>query len=493
MMPIYYEIFCHTNIFIYICALNSFIAPANIQNMFEYETSEWTFKQNLNKKTNNIYAMNKILIITVCIMAGIGTLYAQGDITPPKINPCYGNEFFRKQQVTFSCATEGARIFYTIDGTVPTTLSTEYSEDSPLYIDRTVTIKAIAVNGESTSEVKELTCEKSQRAFLIVGDNGGKKYYMAKEKVTEEVNTHQPLAAYEYADQTLLSPKYFENMAWLQISNGKIVSKSQQPYDYLTYDINTNSTRLDTRELQAQSWEISAKELISAHNKKIYIYKNDFFQVLESSTDNNKAYPVDITKGKARTGLTVGNFGTICLPYNVIVSDTEGATFYNILGKKEDNGKTTLYLEEENGILKATIPYIYKVNNENICFYYLDEIKSSEGSEDFGSHNGLTGVARKSIVPKGKYIINGTKVVKCGNNCTIQNGCAYIDMDNVPTITDIKAKNSITLSTGGTTNITDATSENENTSAHYYNLQGQRVTSPNKGLYIRNGKKVIIK
>lgn len=84
MMPIYYEIFCHTNIFIYICALNSFIAPANIQNMFEYETSEWTFKQNLNKKTNNIYAMNKILIITVCIMAGIGTLYAQGDITPPE-------------------------------------------------------------------------------------------------------------------------------------------------------------------------------------------------------------------------------------------------------------------------------------------------------------------------------------------------------------------------------------------------------------------------
>lgn len=53
MMPIYYEIFCHTNIFIYICALNSFIAPANIQNMFEYETSEWTFKQNLNNKTNN--------------------------------------------------------------------------------------------------------------------------------------------------------------------------------------------------------------------------------------------------------------------------------------------------------------------------------------------------------------------------------------------------------------------------------------------------------
>lgn len=28
--------------------------------------------------------MNKILIIIVCIMAGTGTLYAQGDITPPE-------------------------------------------------------------------------------------------------------------------------------------------------------------------------------------------------------------------------------------------------------------------------------------------------------------------------------------------------------------------------------------------------------------------------
>lgn len=37
--------------------------------------------------------MNKILIITVCIMAGIGTLYAQGDITPRKSIHVMGMSF----------------------------------------------------------------------------------------------------------------------------------------------------------------------------------------------------------------------------------------------------------------------------------------------------------------------------------------------------------------------------------------------------------------
>lgn len=45
--------------------------------------------------------------------------------------------------VTISCTTEGAKIYYTIDGSAPAVSSTEYT--SAISITEAVTIKAIAV------------------------------------------------------------------------------------------------------------------------------------------------------------------------------------------------------------------------------------------------------------------------------------------------------------------------------------------------------------
>ncbi|MDE6515734.1 MAG: chitobiase/beta-hexosaminidase C-terminal domain-containing protein, partial [Bacteroidales bacterium] len=48
---------------------------------------------------------------------------------------------------------EGAKIYYTVDGSVPTEKSTEYKE--AIVINDTMTIKAIAIKGEAKSEVAE--------------------------------------------------------------------------------------------------------------------------------------------------------------------------------------------------------------------------------------------------------------------------------------------------------------------------------------------------
>ena len=47
-------------------------------------------------------------------------------------------------EVTITCATEGAKIYYTTDGTEPTAESTEYT--SAISITEAVTLKAIAVS-----------------------------------------------------------------------------------------------------------------------------------------------------------------------------------------------------------------------------------------------------------------------------------------------------------------------------------------------------------
>ena len=64
-------------------------------------------------------------------------------VSAPTFSP-EGGKYSEAQTVTISCATEGATIFYTLDGTDPDNGCDEY--ESPLTIESTTTIKAIAYN-----------------------------------------------------------------------------------------------------------------------------------------------------------------------------------------------------------------------------------------------------------------------------------------------------------------------------------------------------------
>lgn len=66
----------------------------------------------------------------------------QETVATPTFNPV-GGTYYEAQLVTISCATEGASIFYTLDGTNPTESSTVYTE--AISISQTTTVKAIAV------------------------------------------------------------------------------------------------------------------------------------------------------------------------------------------------------------------------------------------------------------------------------------------------------------------------------------------------------------
>ena len=62
-----------------------------------------------------------------------------------------GGIYAEPQRVTISCPTDGTTIFYTTDGTEPTTSSTQYAE--PVTISESLTLKAIAVKGGEKSSV----------------------------------------------------------------------------------------------------------------------------------------------------------------------------------------------------------------------------------------------------------------------------------------------------------------------------------------------------
>ena len=76
-------------------------------------------------------------------------------VATPTFTPA-GGEYTAAQSVTIACATEGATIYYTLDGTDPTTASTVYS--AAIEIGETKTVKAFAVKeGMNNSEIATAT------------------------------------------------------------------------------------------------------------------------------------------------------------------------------------------------------------------------------------------------------------------------------------------------------------------------------------------------
>jgi len=78
------------------------------------------------------------------------TKQSESSVATPVITP-NGGDVDSGATVEITCATEGATIYYTTDGSTPTTDSTEYTE--AIEITEAVTIKAIAILDEDTSEV----------------------------------------------------------------------------------------------------------------------------------------------------------------------------------------------------------------------------------------------------------------------------------------------------------------------------------------------------
>lgn len=105
---------------------------------------------------------------------------------------------------------------------------------------------------------------------------------------------------------------------------------------------------------------------------------------------------------------------------------------------------------------------------------------------DDASHTWVEGTA--------EHYVLATATVDPGfyraNNNTVASNKAYLDLTGLPT-----SAHSFTLDLdeGNTTAIANINSEKEVTNSAIYNLAGQRVAQPTKGLYIMNGKKVIIK
>ncbi len=192
---------------------------------------------------------------------------------------------------------------------------------------------------------------------------------------------------------------------------------------------------------------------------------------------------------KYTRAVTPGRWGTVCVPGAVAAADINGAEIYRIAGKtlNAEQVPTSLKAEQvENMEAGKPLP-----SEEQITLtYYAGTVVVTPGSE-----NGLVGSFIPMDVDPGYYILSNNKIVLCGTDCNIGANRAYIDMDAVPLYTDASGVKSIAVISDdpdGISLITDSAPEGDEC---IYDLSGRSIgggTLP-RGIYIKNGRKVVIK
>lgn len=167
-------------------------------------------------------AQVRINTMTVTIADG-GTVTET--VAAPVISPADGSELSEgNNTVTIGCDTEGATVYYTIDGSVPTVESDMYS--GPFQLTSSATVKAVAVkDGMNNSPVSSVTyVYRVQGVFslvtsedeLVAGDMyiiAAAKFDMAMSNAVKKNN--RPAVAAVKSGNNIENPS--DQVAWIQL------------------------------------------------------------------------------------------------------------------------------------------------------------------------------------------------------------------------------------------------------------------------------------
>jgi len=236
-------------------------------------------------------------------------------------------------------------------------------------------------------------------------------------------------------------------------------------------------------------------------------------------TDGNNFYsPVDFTAtsieftySNDRWADGTKGWNTIILPFNV-TSVTANGTQIDWFHSSSDTGKQ-FWLKEFTGdgvgsvsfdyvsgtTLQANTPYIvafpgdhwgdaYNLSGKIIKFIGSGEVRCDVITSVTGSNYRFMG-NNKSVSTENIYCINAE-----GSSFDLKasGGSPAFRAYFKPGIFD-STVTSLSIGGGGSATGISSIEQKTTDDGQYYNLNGQRVSQPTKGLYIKNGKKVIVK
>lgn len=132
-----------------------------------------------------------------------------------------------------------------------------------------------------------------------------------------------------------------------------------------------------------------------------------------------------------RSGLRIGDYGTICLPYAVAAADRTGAELFEIESWAENGTSMTMTQLNADEPMTAGRPYIFQATANTATFsYYVDGDETPAGT-----HNGLIGSYVETEIPQNAdnyiiynnklYMVNSANVWVGANRAYIHKGSEY--------------------------------------------------------------------
>lgn len=200
---------------------------------------------------------------------------------------------------------------------------------------------------------------------------------------------------------------------------------------------------------------------------------------------------VDVTEVNLSVNATAG-WGTFIAPYDNLIPSTVKA--YTVSYKK---GNSVSLEENETGVLSANTPYILSTEaSENVNTVFTGIANNSQDSYEV---NGLVGLLTSGTVPANSYVLqyqaeaDGTAFYKTTGEMNGTANRCYLNLANVNEQT-AGARASISLMVFGddVTGISHIRTREFEIDDSIYNVNGQRVSKPTNGLYIKNGKKFFV-
>lgn len=210
-----------------------------------------------------------------------------------------------------------------------------------------------------------------------------------------------------------------------------------------------------------------------------------------------------------REKLTLDKLGTICLPYDVKVSDwNDELTPYTIAGKINSSNNTVEALVfEEVKEMKAGVAYLFVPKKTDICLKYYGTEETcpvNSGSGFVGSFENHT-FTEEECKGDDIFLLSDNSIRLAHAGAGVGAYRAYIKMSEVPEYKETNSSRKLLLSadgyieTGGAPTVVEMLRlledmrYKETTSTTTYGLQGRMFKStPMQGVILQSGKKRLI-
>lgn len=208
---------------------------------------------------------------------------------------------------------------------------------------------------------------------------------------------------------------------------------------------------------------------------------------------NNDLGSVETTADHVRTLSKINTLGVVCLPYASAIC---GADAYEFVGVDSKEDPSAIWVRPVSGILTAGKPYVFKTNtNLNVTFYKAGANTIVEA----GNENGLYGVFEDGKVEgEHSYVVSGGEFKRGTNSTSIKAYRCYLDLDKAPELGAAPEPNLVKgcinlFDTENVTAIKSLLTNGNEQNAAIYDMSGRRIDNAKRGLYIRNGKKYLVK